>query len=840
MRLPKNPIYAHKRLANYRMKVLEKEHEKEALIWPAWLENAFLDAKGDIDDYRSFMKGDENPKTFRDNQVLISIANGHLPNERPNYEYFARLLDADNDVFLRPKQCWILNQADYSHFGLDDRKDYKAFLSTGGHSTVLLHEYTRTLSQRGSSSVRNISDKWGILFPEFQKRLDAALNDTLPSQEQTSRCVMGPCDTFHLEVALDLHSNPKFPAGSKLNVMVELSVSRPDLYNHAWKSVTSVIKLDALCLSDSEPKLWDHARLAPYLNTDKERKEGEQSFCEADQTPSRAQRGAVPWGGEDESSPNDDESLVGKTLTLRKLLERVAMYQEIWSVPKECGIKVSGNHLDAPRNNWTRRAVLLWSFKPAAEQTKGRKIDTAAAGTTWRFLTKVDPTSEYHQQRAYLGGTPHVSRSSVSSFITKYAHYAGKEAIGVPFNRDCDNVSECMVPDERYAHVTGWNLSSDLSNRLATLLLAEPFQSNNHVHSLDNLAGTTALCNGTLHCDPSLLSYSGPGNTFMGIDTKLDHVMAVAAPVNCASASLSWAAQADIVGVDGTQWSAPYVNDFDKGGFETMAGAYAMLENEHLSRRGRKRRRVDSPEADVIRELDAFYENKQLRKVHQAEKKAKENDKKGEKEKEEMEIVKKEEKPGDLRPYVPGQIIHGFITGSSRRTPVLPDGLPGWIKEPDAVIGSARDKTVPLLFEVAWSQDAEDLENKIADYADLCGKVRAVITFDMEYRAPRYLSRLPPPDARLCLYRFTYETDADTGEIIYAMDLASELKHPSPTFTTSGSNQKLGDLILTLQDFTPLALATEPDTVYGEPKSTMQAIQLATMMVDVNDWYKTW
>ncbi|RYP59607.1 hypothetical protein DL771_010831 [Monosporascus sp. 5C6A] len=601
MRLPKNPIYAHKRLANYRMKVLEKEHEKEAPIWPAWLENAFLDAKGDIDDYRSFAKEGENPKTFRDNQVLISIANGHLPNERPNYEYFARLLDADNDVLLRPMQCWILNQADYSHFGLDDRKDNKALLSTG--------------------------------------------------------------------VVLDLHSNPKFPAGSKLNVVVELSVSRPDLYNHAWKSLTSVIKPDKLCLSDSEPKLWDHARLAPYLDTDKERKEGEQSFCEADQTPSRAQRGAVPGGGEDESSPNDDESPVGKTLTLRELLERVAMYQEIWSVPKECSVKVSGNHLDAPRNNWTRRAVLLWSFKPAAEQTEGRKIDTAAAGTTWRFLTKVDPTSEYHQQRAYLGGTPHVSRSSVSSSIMKYAHQAGKEAIGVPFNRDCDNVSECMVPDERYAHDTGWDLSSDLSNRLATPLLAEPFQSNNHVHSLDNLAGTTALYNGALHCDPNLLSYSGPGNTFTGTDTELDHVMAVAAPVDCASASLPWAAQAGITGVDGTQWSAPYVNDSqlqasfrsadisamittaipsagvrhqsrqhlttncnyqptstawndiddmrtvinmttaDEGGFETMAGAYAVLENEHLSRRGRKRRRVDSPEADVIKGVDAFYEN---------------------------------------------------------------------------------------------------------------------------------------------------------------------------------------------------------------------------------------
>lgn len=39
----KNPIYAYKHFADYRNKVMQKELEKEAPIWPLWLEDAFLD-----------------------------------------------------------------------------------------------------------------------------------------------------------------------------------------------------------------------------------------------------------------------------------------------------------------------------------------------------------------------------------------------------------------------------------------------------------------------------------------------------------------------------------------------------------------------------------------------------------------------------------------------------------------------------------------------------------------------------------------------------------------------------------------------------------------------------
>ncbi|RYP91349.1 hypothetical protein DL770_002489 [Monosporascus sp. CRB-9-2] len=99
--------------------------------------------------------------------------------------------------------------------------------------------------------------------------------------------------------------------------------------------------------------------------------------------------------------------------------------------------------------------------------------------------------------------------------------------------------------------------------------------------------------------------------------------------------------------------------------------------------------------------------------------------------------------------------------------------------KPNTISSNGELKT-RLSVAIDQHLDADDLENKIVDYADLCGRVRVVVTLDMEHRAPRYSSRSPPPDAHLCLNRFTYETDADT---------------------------------VTLQDFTPLAPATEPDTV---------------------------
>ncbi|KAK6949165.1 hypothetical protein Daesc_009239 [Daldinia eschscholtzii] len=491
----KNPIYAYKHFADYRNKVMQKELEKEQPIWPLWLEDAFLDVhfifpskRDGKEEDRKLIRDDDDTESFKNNRVLISIADGRLPDERPNYEYFARLLSADNDVFLRPKQCWIfvsssqvalkekhvkmddgttkkqvtgctpsghwLGESDYPHLKLNDGKEYKDLPRNGDQPTVLLHEYTRSLAQKESSSIKDISNRWDVQFPELREKLLTALNDTHPSDERTSRCVVGPCDTFQFEVTLDLHATSKFPDGSELNGMVELSINRPELHNHSWRSVTSVVKPDELHISGSEPDFWDRSnpvevivshrvgcngigrcdcasrgsrdtigvpfpaaswantfiKLAPYVTAERERRErrGREQDANRGSRPSRAERENARMKKEDSTSDKGGN----KMPTPKELLSQVAMYQEIWSAPNEG----PGSGIEGGKRGWTRRAVVLWTFVPVHDHTdeKGKTV-TAAPGTNWRFLTKIDPTSEYHQQRAYMSGSPSVSRDSVMS-----------------------------------------------------------------------------------------------------------------------------------------------------------------------------------------------------------------------------------------------------------------------------------------------------------------------------------------------------------------------------------------------------------------------------------------
>ncbi|KAF3057320.1 hypothetical protein GL218_05944 [Daldinia childiae] len=437
---------------------------------------------------RKLIRDDDDTESFKNNRVLISIADGRLPDERPNYEYFARLLSADNDVFLRPKQCWIfvsssqvtlkekhvkmddgttkkqvtgctpsghwLRESDYPHLKLNDGKDYKDLPRNGDQPTVLLHEYTRPLAQKESSSIKDISNRWDVQFPELREKLLAALDDTHPSDERTSRCVVGPCDTFQFEVTLDLHATSKFPDGSELNGMVELAINRPELHNHSWRSVTSVVKPDELHISGSEPDFWDRSnpvevivshrvgcngvgrcdcasrgtrdtigvpfpaaswantfiKLAPYVTAERERRERRESEQDSSRgsRPSRAERENARVKKEDSTSEKDG----AKMPTPKELLSQVAMYQEIWSTPNDG--PSSGS--EGGKRGWTRRAVVLWTFAPVHDHTDEKgKTATVAAGTNWRFLTKVDPTSEYHQQRAYMTNSPSVSRDNIMS-----------------------------------------------------------------------------------------------------------------------------------------------------------------------------------------------------------------------------------------------------------------------------------------------------------------------------------------------------------------------------------------------------------------------------------------
>ncbi|KAI1179085.1 hypothetical protein F4777DRAFT_16693 [Nemania sp. FL0916] len=459
--------------------------------------------KDGLEDDKKLPKEEEDTESFKNNRVLISIADGRLPDERPNYEYFSRLLNAENDVFIRPKQCWIfvssskitlkekhialedgttkkqitgnhpdglyLTESDYPHLKLNESKDYKDLPRQGNHPTVLLHEYTRTLAQKESSSVKEISSRWDVKFPELREKLTAALDDAQPGDEETSRCVVGPCDTFHFETVLDLHSTSKFPPGSDLNGLVEFTISRPDLHNHSWRSRTSVIKPDELYISDVENEYWEEnssidvipshrvgctgagrcdctargsrdtisipfpavswantfIKLAPAVTAEKDKKDRERAARSAASLSGRAEREAARAKKENEETSPHPKS---KGPSPKDLLSQVAMYQEIWSAPPtEAAGKSSDEDSSSKRSRgkWTRRAVILWTFVPVHEETDDKgKTTVVPAGTNWRFLTKIDPTSSYHQQHAYVSGSPSaLSRQNVMSPNPGYAQH---------------------------------------------------------------------------------------------------------------------------------------------------------------------------------------------------------------------------------------------------------------------------------------------------------------------------------------------------------------------------------------------------------------------------------
>ncbi|KAI2638505.1 hypothetical protein GGS21DRAFT_443650 [Xylaria nigripes] len=457
--------------------------------------------KDGLDDDRKLVKEEDDTESFKNNRVLISITDGRLPDERPNYEYFSRLLNAENDVFIRPKTCWIfvsspkitlkerlialddgamkkqitgnhpdglcLTEADYPHLSLNEGKGCKDLPRQGDRPVVLLHEYTRTLAQKESSSVKDISSKWDVRFPDLRQKLTNALDDSRPSDERTSRCVVGPCDTFHFETVLDLHSTSKFPPGSDMNGLVEFTISRPDLHNHIWRSRTCVIKPEELYMS-GEDDIWEQSnpidvtsshrpgcsvtgrcdciargnrdsisipfpasswantfiKLAPFVTAERERKECERAARESSSLGGRAEREAARMKKEkDDPSPH----LKSKLPSPKDLLAQVAMYQEIWSAPQTDVVDGAGDDdlsSKRGRGKWTRRGVILWTFVPVHESIDEKgKTTVVPPGTNWRFLTKIDPTSSYHQQQAYISGSPRVvSRSNVMSPSPGYAH----------------------------------------------------------------------------------------------------------------------------------------------------------------------------------------------------------------------------------------------------------------------------------------------------------------------------------------------------------------------------------------------------------------------------------
>ncbi|KAI1862858.1 uncharacterized protein JN550_010005 [Neoarthrinium moseri] len=589
----KHPMYRGRKQVSSHIQVLKGfflTHPIFHFLFPA--------KKDEKEEDRRRVKEDEGEiKSFKNNRVLIALADGRLPDERPNYDYFARLLAGDSEVFVRPKTCWIYVSSsevtlsedskrafaadgtcleadivtpdgtrleckgDYPHLLLNSNKETRRDLdrsrTEGEPPKHLLHEYTRTLTQKESSSVKEISARWDDRFPDLRDKLVAALDDTHPSHERTSRCVIGPCDTVHLDVVLDLHATSQFPSGTHLEGAVELQICRPELANHRWRSFTSIVKPRELELGDSEPPFWNCAtpceitgrqrdvivvpfpatswantfiRLASYVTAERERRERRSG-----RDSSRPKRDD---GDDDKHKPS------GKVYTPLELLSQVAMYQEIWSAPND----------GSKKPNWTRRSIILWTFSNVHSKTDEKgKTSTVPPGTNWRFLTKIDPTSQYHQQRAYVTGSPSLCRDHVMSPNPGYTHHINAtmhENFSSAY--DAPTITLQGQQQQHTSHLAGLNLldtfspgglatpppTASLSSSYAhsfdsatiassTDSLHNNSNSNNHHHHVSFLSDTsgTDSSHGTVladhHADPFLAGLGAPGYDDADCDPSL-------------------------------------------------------------------------------------------------------------------------------------------------------------------------------------------------------------------------------------------------------------------------------------------------------------------------------
>ncbi|SPO02348.1 uncharacterized protein DNG_05021 [Cephalotrichum gorgonifer] len=367
--------------------------------------------------------------SLKTNPVLVALSEGRFPDVRPNYEYFAHLLEQNSTVSIRPKTCWVYVSSQDA-LGSDEKvtshnadlmgvSPYYPHLTAGetlGATHGLdagapLHEYTNIVSQTYSGPVKEITKQWETSFPELYEFLD------LPEpQDEDSLTIL------EMHVTLELHKK-HFPLGSELNGLIEMTISQSLLQNHQWKCVTRLVRPRELRADPDDGNIiFEHTDEVDVQFTHQVGCDDPEGGCDCMTKPRHDIRVPFPaaeWAamltncasypesrpqdeGRRRRSPgikveNDDEGGDLPEPTQRELLSRIGMFQELWSSPP--GANES--------SEWTRRAVVFWKFRDVNQyNTKKKKWVAEAPTTQWRFLTVNDPTSEYHMRNAYVPRVP--------------------------------------------------------------------------------------------------------------------------------------------------------------------------------------------------------------------------------------------------------------------------------------------------------------------------------------------------------------------------------------------------------------------------------------------------
>ncbi|KAL2755064.1 hypothetical protein ACRALDRAFT_1082625 [Sodiomyces alcalophilus JCM 7366] len=345
-------------------------------------------------------------------------------------------------------------------------------LAGGG---VLLHEYNRELTQKESAAATEISQDWEARFPVLHRSLEAATAE--------NRWL----DMLEMTVTLELHPRSNFPTGSELNGFVELSIAQPHLQNHRWKCVTLLQRPEELCRAGeggsvlveqtSEVGVQYMHRPGCGRNSGGDSGRGGGLECDCRTRPRQDVRVPFPaaeWasilsscagylqepiearsradGGSSDEAKAAEQATLESERTTADLIQQIAMFQELWSCPPNA---------TPDQRKWTRRGVLLWKFRtvhafddkgnPVYEKisaTKGRKASSDGngdetgsgsrrraskakrvyhpPGTTWRFLTALDPISAEHQRNVCINPATNNSvpnRDMVMAPNPSYPHH---------------------------------------------------------------------------------------------------------------------------------------------------------------------------------------------------------------------------------------------------------------------------------------------------------------------------------------------------------------------------------------------------------------------------------
>lgn len=388
---------------------------------------------------------DEEQESFKSNPILTALAEGRLPEVKPNYPYFSQLLALQSYITVRPKTCEIfvsssdikirdeiaydihdtpLDQASFPHLNKYNNCDDSPNVLG---KDVLLHEYTRSHDHATSASVKTVTRRWQKDAPAMYETLD------LPSRDEE-------CLLLEMCATLELHEHAKFPSGSELTGFVEVAITQPALQNHQWKCVTRLTRPAELhgdeadhttvytnesgihrrgC-SDAKPDCDCHTRARQDIHVPFPAVEWASILSMAVQYPDtehqrvkekRAKMGAavgkkhdVERAGSKRKRSEDDgdaASWARREPTGSDLICKVAMYQELWS-----------REPDSPQ--WQRQGILFWRFNTTNQWYKYEPV-FKPAGTSWRWLTINDPMSRYHQQKALVYPPAGVPRDAIMS-----------------------------------------------------------------------------------------------------------------------------------------------------------------------------------------------------------------------------------------------------------------------------------------------------------------------------------------------------------------------------------------------------------------------------------------